>query len=344
MGGSFIWSMNMKRHVAITFMVLATICMYSTVWAIDSRQVWLANSPVLTIRNGAGGYTIEQRVKELQQRANDLMQFGGNTPMFTTTKFGADCYIYADNKFFMTVTADDARANQTTPQKLANVWINRLNTIIPRIMSLYKPMLLSNDQARIPNGTVIRVTLDRTLSSATSKVGDSFYAYQKDISAIGFPQHTVFMGKVGSVTRASLNTAGQIGISFVKATLPNGVSIPIVGQLAALDENSVRMDPITSRLMGTINSGTDNQFIASGAGAGLAIGQTFGSQPFVGAVFGAGEGYLYDQRQITPAIGKDVQIPAGTGFGILLNKDVVLPSNQPANAHDILMRDLIIEK
>jgi len=334
----------MKRNVAITFMVLATIFVYSAAWTIDSRQVWLANSPVLTIRNGAGGYTIEQRVRELQQRVNDLMQFGGNTPMFTTIKSGTDCNIYADNKFFMTVTKEDARANQTTPGKLASVWINRLNTIIPKVISLYKPITLNIDQSRIPNGTVIRVTLDRTLDSATSKVGDSFYAYQQDMSAVGFPQHTEFLGKVGSVTRASLNTAGQIGISFVKATLPNGISVPIVGQLTALDESSVRMDPITSRLMGTIDSGTGNQFIASGAGAGLAIGQTLGSQPFVGAVFGAGEGYLYDQKQIIPAIGKDVQILAGTGFGILLNQDVVLPNPEPPSPRDILMRDLIIEK
>jgi hypothetical protein len=317
---------RLRFIASATLTLLISIYIYSIGWSVDSRQIWLANSPVMTIRNGAGGYTINQRVEEIQRRANDLLQYGRNTPMFTTIRSGFDCNIYADNKFFMTVTSADARANNTTPENLANTWIERLNYVFPRIISLYQPTSLKIDRYKIPARTVIRVTLNKPLNSATSKVGDTFYTYQQGTSIIGFPTNTMFMGRIDSVTRATSDVAGQIGISFIYATLPDGTVLPIKGQLTSLDDKSVKLDPETSRLVSASDTGlSNNEFIASGAGAGLMIGQYLGNQPIVGAVFGSGEGYLYDQKLATPAMGKDVRISAGTGLGILLDEDVMLP-------------------
>ena len=125
--------------IAVTIlMAMATMLLCSTVWAADSRQVWLANSLVLRVRSDSGGYTVAQRVHDLQLRSNLLLQDGNDLPRFTVKKSGTDRNIYADNAFFMTVSPADGRANGTTCAKLASNWAGRLGNILPGV-TMYKP-------------------------------------------------------------------------------------------------------------------------------------------------------------------------------------------------------------
>lgn len=178
----------------------------------------------------------------------------------------------------------------------------------------------------IPKDTVIPVTLNTALSSATSSVGDRFSAHQEGVNAGGFPDQTKFTGTVESVTRASGKTAGQIGVGFVSTRLPDGTWLPIQGRLTSLDQNSVKTDPATGRLVGTTDARKGNlKFVAIGAGAGLVLGQVIGKKPLIGTILGAAAGYLYGRTQVQAAVGKDVQVAVGTPFGILLDQDVTIP-------------------
>ncbi len=321
---------NVSSTAFTTLMVLATMLLGSSAWTADIRQVWLANSPILTVLNDAGGYSVEQRVNDLQLRANDLLPFGKNTPTFTIMKSGKDSNIYADKEFLMTVTNQDARDHGTTSAKLATAYIARLNNVIPAVISLYQPSGVKLSHLDIPRNTVIRVNMDNSLSSSTSKVGDNFYAYQQGINS-GFPMDTRFTGRVESVTKASGRRAGQIGISFVNAKLLDGTRLPIKGRLISLDDQSVMIDSSSGRLIATAGSRSANsKFVASGAGAGLAIGQPIGNRPFLGAVLGADTYNQYNKQSIRPAVGRNVHISSGTGIGILLDQQVTLAdtSNQ----------------
>lgn len=183
----------------------------------------------------------------------------------------------------------------------------------------------------IPRDTVIPVTLDKAISSATIQEGNDFYAHQTGISGEGFPEQTKFTGNVDSVTKASGKTAGQIGVSFVGAKMPDGTKVPIVGQLTSLDNNSVTTDSSTGRLVGTTDARKANlKFAAIGAGAGLVIGQVVGKKPLLGTILGAAAGYLYGAKLVKPTVGRDVLVPAGTKFGILLTEDVTI--SQPWSA------------
>ena len=174
----------------------------------------------------------------------------------------------------------------------------------------------------IPRDTVIPVTLDNTLSSATVRVGDTFSARHFGASGAGLPDGTAFLGRVTSVTRASSSFPGQIDIEFVSATLPDGTRIPLRGELSSLDSRSVRLDS-SGRLVATEDARkSTNKFIAYGAGAGLLIGELLADKPLIGAIIGAAAGYLYGQKQGKGAVGKDVVVPAGTEFGVLLMQDV----------------------
>lgn len=183
----------------------------------------------------------------------------------------------------------------------------------------------------VPENTVIPVTLDNPLSSVTNRVGDVFSAHYEGITGGEFPHYTNFTGKVRSVTQASGTTAGEIGVDFVSAHLPDGTSVPIIGQLTSLDEASVKTDPDTGRLVGTSEARkASGKFIAIGAGAGLLIGELSGKNEILYTVLGAAAGYLYGQNKGEPAIGKDVQVPADTKFGILLTQDVTIPDPKSA--------------
>ena len=178
----------------------------------------------------------------------------------------------------------------------------------------------------IPMDTVIPVTLDAALGSATNGAGSTFYAHHTGINGGGFPEQTRFTGRVDSVTRASGNTAGQIDVSFFGARLPDGTKVPIVGKLMSLDSSNVTTDSSTGRLVGTNNASKNNiKFAAIGAGAGLVLGQVIAKKPLIGTLIGAAAGYLYGAKLVKPAVGRDVLVPAGTPFGILLAQDVTIP-------------------
>ena len=111
----------------------------------------------------------------------------------------------------------------------------------------------------------------------------------------------------------------------MSAKLPDGTQVPIVGQAVSLDDRSVTTDSSTGRLVGTTDARkTNTKFIAIGAGAGLVLGQVIGKKPLIGTILGAAAGYLYGAKQVKPAVGKDVMVPAGTRFGIMLTEDVTV--------------------
>ncbi len=330
--GNLMEVIEMKGNVTLTafttLVVVAAMLIGSNGWAAGTRQIWLANSPILTLQNDAGGYSIDQRVNDLQLRANDLLAFGKNTPTFTVMKSGRDAKIYADKEFLMTVTAADAQANGTTPMKLARYWAAKFHSSIPQVISLYSPSGVEVSNIEVPRKTVIAVALDSPISSATSKVGDNFYAYQTSMNG-GFPKDTRFTGRIESVIKANGRRAGQLGISFVSAKLIDGTRLPLSGKLISLDDRSARLDMASGRLISVTSPNRDNRFIASGAGAGLAIGRPMGNRPFVGAVLGSGSNHPYNQQHVRPAIGKNVHVASGTGFGIVLSHNAMLPDTTP---------------
>ena len=69
-----------------------------------------------------------------------------------------------------------------------------------------------------------------------------------------------------------------------------------------------------------------------GAGAGLVLGQVIGKKPLVGTILGAAAGYLYSAKKAKSVAGKDVMVPAGARFGILLAEDVTIPDTSAAAA------------
>lgn len=182
----------------------------------------------------------------------------------------------------------------------------------------------------IPSGTVVPVSLDKLLSSATNNQGDEVKVTVSSThnGDAEFPQGTTIFGKVTDVQRKSKDEPGMIALAFQKAILPNGNSVAITGSLISLDEKSVTQSP-EGRLIAKNKSKDESlKFIAIGTGAGLLIGKLLDKNLITGGLLGAAAGYIYSEISKDNAKAKDVSVPAGTEFGVRLDSNLKYTANQ----------------
>ncbi len=121
----------MKKLILIAIAATLLSSLVSSAALCANGEVYLGGYLLLRIRCGAGGFTLEQRTDKLQARANDLLAWGRNVQKFTVQKSKGNVGIYADNTLFLTVAPGDAKANNTTVEKLAKNWAGRLTQLYP---------------------------------------------------------------------------------------------------------------------------------------------------------------------------------------------------------------------
>ncbi|MDD3925109.1 MAG: copper amine oxidase N-terminal domain-containing protein [bacterium] len=171
----------------------------------------------------------------------------------------------------------------------------------------------------VPNGTVIPVKLDKTISSAVNNVGDVVSATVSSIKEgdAEFPLGTHLTGVVQAVQRKAIGQPGMVDVAFTEAKLPDGRTVKIAGSIVSLDAASVTKSS-DGRLTAVDKTGSERlKFIAIGAGAGLLIGKLTKSNTTTSGLLGAAAGYLYSEINKTQAA--DVTVAAGTAFGVRLD-------------------------
>jgi len=133
----------MNKYIKLTALAstltAVVILSCSSVSAQESKQVWLANSPIFTVHNSAGGFTVAQRVNALQLRANSLLGERKSIPAITVRNSGTDSSIYVDNALFTTVTAADGAAYGSPAHEQANLVAERMRNILPKVRALHNP-------------------------------------------------------------------------------------------------------------------------------------------------------------------------------------------------------------
>lgn len=178
-------------------------------------------------------------------------------------------------------------------------------------------------QISIPAQSVIPVTLDQDLSSATAIRGQRFTAtvISERLGDSEFPRGTKIEGVVTESTRKSGNNPGTLDLRFRNAVLPNGTRVPLGGQLIALDNDSVVN--ANGRVVATEKVGKGNalKVIGIGAGAGFVIGKLLKKDGALPAILGAAGGFLYGRLKNKDDVA-DARVAAGTKLGVLLNKSV----------------------
>lgn len=188
-------------------------------------------------------------------------------------------------------------------------------------------------QIIISQGTVIPVTLDQALSSATNHTGDAFTVTvsSQQNGDNEFPLGTKIAGVLVDVQPKAAGQPGMLDVAFRQVQLPGGPKMSIQGSLLSLDGKSVAQTSDGSFMARDTKSKDRLKFIAVGTGAGLIVGMLT-KHTVLGGILGAAAGYFYSQQ--TGKAG-DVTVKAGTAFGVRLDNELAFQADRTyASARD----------
>ncbi|OYT71576.1 MAG: hypothetical protein CFK52_07475 [Chloracidobacterium sp. CP2_5A] len=182
----------------------------------------------------------------------------------------------------------------------------------------------------VPTGTVMRAQMDRTISSRTARVGDTFTAtiFEPVIvdGRTAIPQGTQVQGRVTQVQPAERRgRSGSIAVEFDRIIFANGGSRDIRASLTSLDPAEREQIDSEGRARGGRSTKRNVVFIGGGAGTGAAIGAIAGGGK--GAAIGAGIGAAAGILGVLLSKGQEAQVQSGYRFGIELDQPLRVPSD-----------------
>ncbi|RYG65462.1 copper amine oxidase N-terminal domain-containing protein, partial [bacterium] len=177
-------------------------------------------------------------------------------------------------------------------------------------------------QISIPAQSVVPVTIDQDLSSATAVRGQTFTASITS-SRPGdseFPAGTRLEGTVAGVKKRTGNEPGELDLRFKAAILPDGSRVQITGDPISLDDDSVVNSD--GRIVASGKAKNDTlKVIGIGAAGGFVIGRVLKKDGLLPSILGAAGGLLYDKLS-----GKnkaaDARIASGSKLGVRLRSAV----------------------
>ncbi len=174
----------------------------------------------------------------------------------------------------------------------------------------------------VPAGVVVPVTLDKELSSANARVGDTFTATVKSdrLGDSEFPAGSKIEGVISEAQAKNGGNPGVLDLDFRNVILPDGKRYPLRGELIALDNASVT-STTQGRIMARSNarSNTDRlKVIGIGAGAGFLLGRVLKKDGVLPTILGGVGGLLYDMSKNKDKA-REAMLPANSEFGVRLN-------------------------
>jgi peptidoglycan hydrolase-like protein with peptidoglycan-binding domain len=183
----------------------------------------------------------------------------------------------------------------------------------------------ANRSWTVPEGTIISVRMDRTLSSRTARVGDAFTA------TVAIPVHvngnpvipagSIIEGRVTEVTPAKrMSKSGTIAVDFDDLILPSGLRVRLIGSLTSDDPGT--QDRIDEE--GQVSGEGRNKavFVGAGGAIGAVIGGMAGGG--VGAVIGGVAGAGAGVAGILLSKGEEAQVSTGSPFGVQLRQPLTI--------------------
>ena len=174
----------------------------------------------------------------------------------------------------------------------------------------------------VPAGVVVPVTLDKALSSATARVGDTFTATVKSerLGDSEFPAGSKIEGVVSEAQAKNGGNPGVLDLDFRNVILPDGKRYALRGELIGLDNESVT-STTQGRIMarGNKRSNTDRlKVVGIGAAGGFLLGRVLKKDGVLPTILGGVGGLLYDMQKNKDKA-REAMLPANSSFGVRLN-------------------------
>ncbi|HJR52843.1 MAG TPA: peptidoglycan-binding protein [Gemmatimonadota bacterium] len=204
--------------------------------------------------------------------------------------------------------------------------VSKVLTALGIAMALLAPRASwAQQRVLLPEGTVLTVTTDQRLSSASMRQGASFTTTVEDsVRVEGYtviPAGSRIAGVVTFVRQAGGGDSGVLGVEFEELRIAGGRVVAIDGKLTSTDPAERRQ----------IDARGDAQVVLVGGRQGVggvigAIGAGQESDP-VSGILGALGALLSE--------GSDVALPAGTQVAVQLERGIVLTAvGAPARRPD----------
>ncbi len=185
----------------------------------------------------------------------------------------------------------------------------------------------------VQEGTTLRVALDTTLSTKSTRVGDRFSATLREPIYVNgkeaIPYGTRVDGRVSEVQRPGrTHGVGKIDIAFERIQLPNGYTETIVASTAGAETNDKTKVGKEGSISGPNSRKRDAGEVAGAGGVGAGIGAISGGAK--GTAIGGGVGAIIGLADSMRRRGKDLELPSGTSLVIRLDRPLTLqvPSNR----------------
>jgi hypothetical protein len=89
---------------------------------------------ILTVRFASNGFSIKDRADAITDRLTRILSDSNLRPAdIVVSKSGKDAVIKVKDRLLVTVDAETAHFNQTTPMALGESWAKHLRIVLPRI-------------------------------------------------------------------------------------------------------------------------------------------------------------------------------------------------------------------
>jgi len=186
------------------------------------------------------------------------------------------------------------------------------------------PPVSPDGSVTVTDGTILRIRLENTISTRTSRQGDAFTAvvtepvYLPDSSTVAVPAGAKISGSVTRVLRPGrVKGTAELHLRYDRLTMPGGTDFTMSATTAGLGDPKVgKVDPSEGTMKGNTSKARDGATIGGSAAGGAVIGAVVGGPP--GAAVGAAIGAAVGTGGVLITRGKDIDLPSGTGLQIKL--------------------------
>lgn len=170
----------------------------------------------------------------------------------------------------------------------------------------------------VPEGTILRLRLEHTLSTRTNRQGDRFTAtvndpvYVSGSSDIAIPVGSTVKGSISQSERPGrVKGTAALHLRYETITLPGGKEMPLEATLQSMEgPNSGTVDEGEGSVKGKKSTGRDTATVGGGAALGAIIGAIAGGGK--GAAIGAGVGAAAGTGTVLGTRGKEIDLPSGS--------------------------------
>jgi len=170
----------------------------------------------------------------------------------------------------------------------------------------------------VPEGTVLRLRLEHTLSTRTNRQGDRFTAtvdqpvYADGSSQVVIPAGSSVRGSISQSERPGrVKGTATLHLRYETITLPGGREMPFEATLISMEgPNAGTVEEGEGSVKGKKSTGRDTATVGGGAALGAIIGAIAGGGK--GAAIGAGVGAAAGTGTVLGTRGKEIDLPGGS--------------------------------